>query len=228
MFDIEKILFLLSIWVIPILVAITFHEAAHAWVAYKLGDNTAAIAGRVTLNPIKHIDTVGTIIIPSLLIFLGAPYIFGYAKPVPVNFSNIKNSRTGMIIVAMAGPLANFSLAVIGTIILLQLSSDASGFGKWFFITSYLFVNLNIVLGVFNLLPILPLDGGRILTGLLPLKFATKFVASERYGLTLLIVLIFLLPLIGNMIGFELSPLTWVVLPIVNWLESGLIYILDI
>ena len=228
MIDIDRILLQVSVWIIPLLIAIPLHEAAHAWVANKFGDDTALRVGRMSLNPLKHIDPLGTLIMPGLLILFGAPFIFGYAKPVPINFAKLKKPKIHLMLVALAGPVANFLLAILGAIFLLIIGEPLSGFSEWLVITSYIFVHLNIILGVFNLLPVLPLDGGRILVGLLPSKISILYSATERYGLLLLLGLIFVLPIIGNQVGITLSPITWIVIPIVNWLESSLIYLIGL
>ena len=170
----------------------------------------------MSLNPLKHIDPLGTLIMPGLLILFGAPFIFGYAKPVPINFAKLKKPKIHLMLVALAGPVANFLLAILGAIFLLIIGEPSSCFSEWLVITSYIFVHLNIILGVFNLLPVLPLDGGRILAGLLPSKISILYSATERYGLLLLLGLIFVLPIIGNQVGITLSPITWIVIPIVN------------
>lgn len=223
MFDFSNILFQASIWVLPLLLAIPLHEAAHAYVAYRCGDDTALKLGRVSINPFKHIDPFGTIIMPALLIFFGAPFIFGFAKPVPVNFYNLRNPKIDMVWVALAGPGANFLLAVIGAVVLFIIIDFKGFISEWLRLTVYLVIHLNIVLGVFNLLPILPLDGGRVIMGIIPRRFAVMFSRTERYGLFFLLGLIFVLPLIGSQIGLNLNPLTWIIMPIVNSLESSLL-----
>lgn len=220
MSDLERILLQASIWVLPLILAIPMHEAAHAWVARYYGDDTAARLGRVTFNPIKHIDPFGTIVMPGLLILFGAPFIFGYAKPVPVNFGRLRNPKRDMIWVALAGPAVNLFLACVGAVLLHVAFLVPGTFGEWLQLTLYLVVRLNIVLAVFNMLPILPLDGGRVLTGVLPLNLARQFARTERYGMLILLGLIFVLPLIGSQIGVFLSPLAWVLLPIVEAIEA--------
>lgn len=194
----------IAIWILPILFAITLHEAAHALAACKLGDNTAYREGRLTLNPIKHIDPVGTIAIPVLLIVLQAPFLFGWAKPVPVNWNNLHHPKRDMALVALAGPMANLLMAIFWVIVinigfLLEPSFPMTEFLIY---TGYAGLLINIVLMVLNLLPILPLDGGRILFGLLPHKLAHGYAQSEPYGFFILIAL-----LISGILGQIMMPL---------------------
>lgn len=205
-----------SVWVIPVLFAITLHEAAHGWVAKRLGDDTADRLGRVTFNPIKHVDLFGTIILPALLIFLKAPFIFGYAKPVPVNFARLNNPKRDMIWVAAAGPIANILMACIAAVLLHTTPLFSGLFANWWTETLINGVQLNVMLAVFNMLPLLPLDGGRVLTGLLPRSLAMRFARTERYGMVLLIGLIFVLPLILSQLGVLFNPLAYILLPPVN------------
>ena len=182
----------IAIWALPVLLAIVFHEVAHGWVAYHLGDSTAARMGRLTLNPIAHVDLFGTILIPLLLIVSNAPFLFGYAKPVPVNFQNLRNPKRDMIWVALAGPATNFLLAFT-CVLLLKFLAPMIGKGSPVGLSSSIFdffvpivfmlergILINIVLAVFNMLPLPPLDGGRVLVGLLPEPFSSLLGASNR------------------------------------------------
>lgn len=209
MMDFAGILRQIIISAPAILIAIVFHELAHGWVAYRLGDKTAKYAGRLTLNPISHIDFFGTIILPFiLLIYTNGQWVFGYAKPVPVNPYNFKNPRAGMALTALAGPLANILFAVvcvfIGERILIPLQDLIP-----FFIYDPLImiikatINISIVLAAFNLIPVPPLDGGRILLGVLPLKYSNIAEKYEQFGFLIVMVLIitgltkyFVLPLV--------------------------------
>lgn len=189
----------LSTFVIPLLLAIILHEIAHGWMAYKLGDNMAKSLGRLTLNPIPHIDPVGSILVPGILFLSGAGVMFGWAKPVPVNFSGLKDPKRDMGMVALAGPLTNFILAVLSLIVagIFQPYVAYSLLIEWFFDSFRAFFMINLALCAFNLFPILPLDGGRILVSLLPQKWSNEYAKTEHYGFFILMGLLFLLPLIG-------------------------------
>jgi len=185
----------LLIAALPILFAIIAHEVMHGVIALQLGDDTALRAGRLTLNPISHIDPFGTIFLPVILMFLHLP-VFGYAKPVPVNFSRLRSGRTGMMEVAAAGPLTNFVLAIASALALRGILRFAGGPWQAPVIVPLAYmmkssVLVNIALGVFNLFPLLPLDGGRVLTGLLPLPAARAFARTEPYGFLILLVLLY-------------------------------------
>jgi len=193
--DIESIIRGISIWGLPVLLAIVLHEVAHGWVAFKLGDDTARWMGRLTLNPIKHIDPLGTVLLPLALIVMNAPFLFGYAKPVPVNFGKLNNPKRDMIWVALAGPLTNLLLAFASVLLLwiaIQLPSFASWFAKPLALMAQASIIINVVLFVINLIPLPPLDGGRIATGLLPGPLAYKFSLIEPYGFFILIALLML------------------------------------
>ena len=169
---------------IPILVAITFHEAAHGWVAWKLGDDTAYRLGRVSFNPIRHIDFIGTILVPALLVLSGVGFIFGWAKPVPVHFGRLGSPRRDMIMVAGAGPGANIILAILSTVALVLSQSFGLNTLSSILIIS---IEINILLAIFNMLPLPPLDGGRVATGLLPSELATRFSKLEPFGLFIIV-----------------------------------------
>ena len=188
---------------LPIILAITLHEAAHGYVAMKRGDMTAYAAGRVTFNPLKHIDLVGTIILPGLLFLSHAPFLIGYAKPVPVNARYLENPRWDMAWVALAGPAMNMVIALAGAITLKILALNQMS-GPFFSFLDNLFLQLmvvNVFIGLFNLLPILPLDGGRILTSFLKPSWATSFSRSEPYGMFIILGLVLVLPWI-----FHINP----------------------
>lgn len=185
MTDIQTLL----IWVIPVLFAITVHETAHGWVASKLGDHTARMMGRLTLNPIKHIDPVGTILVPALLYLSSAGFLFGWAKPVPINFSALRSPKKDMLWVALAGPGVNLLMA-IGWLIIVAIANTLNIPFLEFMGGAGIFVNL--LLAIFNLLPIPPLDGGRVISSLLPGRQAYQYDQLEPYGLFILVGLLFL------------------------------------
>ena len=203
--DINSFLLNASIWALPVLLAITLHEAAHGWAASKLGDPTARLMGRVTLNPFAHVDLVGTILIPLALLLMNAPFLFGYAKPVPVNFSRLGNPRRDMALVALAGPASNILLAVLGALAfhIVPLLPDMATL--WAAEMLQRLVLLNLILAVFNMLPIPPLDGGRILVSILPDWAAWKVARLERAGLFIVIGLLFLLPYFARELGYDLN-----------------------
>jgi Zn-dependent protease len=184
----------LLIWAVPVIAAIILHEVMHGWMARLYGDDTAAQAGRLTLNPLRHIDPFGTLILPALLLFLRLP-VFGYAKPVPVNFGRLSNRRLGMILVAAAGPCTNLALAIVSAILLRTLVASGGAETAASRVIAFMLVasvQINVVLAVFNLLPLLPLDGGRVLTGLLPPPLARSYAQLERYGFPLLFLLLYM------------------------------------
>lgn len=179
----------IALGALPILLAITLHEVAHGWVALKFGDTTAQLQGRLTLNPLRHIDPLGTILIPLLALTLGG-FLFGWAKPVPVNYRNLRDPRRDMIWIAAAGPASNFGMAVVwGWLAHLAASGLTGGFSVPLYEMSEIGVAINLGLMVLNLLPLPPLDGGRILVGVLPLKAAIQVARVEPYGFYILLAL---------------------------------------
>lgn len=219
------ILYQISIWVLPVVIAITFHEAAHGWVADRLGDDTARRMGRVTFNPLRHVDRFGTIILPGLLLLVHSPFVFGYAKPVPVNFGRLDNPKRDMVWVALAGPATNIALAVAAGFLYHLTPYFPRAFGGWFADTIERALIINVVLAVFNMLPIPPLDGGRVLTGLLPRPLAYRFARVERYGMLVLIGLLFLAPIVGTQLGIDLNLLNWVLGPPVDFVFNAIVAI---
>ena len=198
-----------AVWVLPVLFAITVHEVAHGWAAMKLGDPTAKMLGRLTLNPAKHIDPIGTLLVPGFLMFVGG-FIFGWAKPVPVTWENLRSPRRDIAIVALAGPTANLVMALFWALMMklgLMLSDDTSSWTYPLVLMGDAGIAINLMLMVLNLLPILPLDGGRVLSSLLPPKYSYYFSKSEPYGLFIILGLFFL------------GVLAWLLFPLVNTLR---------
>ena len=205
------LIYTVSIWLLPVLIAITFHEAAHGYVARFLGDDTASRLGRVSLNPVRHIDPFGTIILPGLLLIARSPFLFGYAKPVPVNFRALHPPRIGMVLVAAAGPVMNIGLAVVAALafpLIVYLPTVAA---QWAALNLKNALIINVVLAIFNLFPLPPLDGGRIVVGLLPNVLAKKFARIEPYGLMILIGLLIILPLLGSQLGINLNFVSYLI-----------------
>jgi Zn-dependent protease len=222
-----------STWVLPVVFAVTFHEAAHGFVAYQFGDDTAQRAGRVTFNPFKHVDPFGTIILPAMLILLRSPFLFGYAKPVPVNFRRLDRPRRDMVWVALAGPGTNVLLAIAATLLFYGVPLLPGGSSPLLHSLPFLLDNgldvvppspaawiaanivnalvINALLCVFNMLPLPPLDGGRVAVGLLPDALALPLARLERYGILIVLLFLFVIPYIGQRTGYDLNILSWLI-----------------
>ncbi|WP_151445999.1 site-2 protease family protein [Lacisediminimonas profundi] len=210
----------LAVYSLPVLFAITLHEAAHAYAARYFGDNTAYAQGRMSLNPLKHVDLFGTIVIPVLLFLLRSPFLFGYAKPVPVDFSRLRNPKKQMAFVALAGPLANLVMGLgwMVLLVLLRAWGDADAF---FLRMARAGVETNLVIFAFNLIPLPPLDGGRIMTSLLPNRYAWKFAQLEPYGFFIVLGLAFL-----NVLSYWMVPVMTVANALLLLLISPLTFLL--
>jgi Zn-dependent protease len=216
----DAVLHQILVWAIPVILAITFHEAAHGFVAHHFGDETAWRLGRVTLNPIKHIDLFGTILLPALLLLATrSQFLFGYAKPVPVNFGRLHNPKRDMIWVAAAGPATNVLLALASGWLLRATPYLSSAAGTWALQNLLNSIKINVALAVFNMIPLPPLDGGRVAVGLLPRALAIPLARTERYGMLILLTLLFVLPYIGEQVHRDFDviryllewPYTWLV-----------------
>lgn len=227
--DFANIGFMISVWIIPIIIAVTLHEAAHGWVAWRLGDHTAYMMGRVTFNPIKHVDPFGTLLMPGLMLLLsGGKMMFGYAKPVPVDMRNFSNIRRDMVLVAAAGPGANILIAIISALLFYTLPLMPSDVANWLGHNLKNSLYINVILCVFNLIPLPPLDGGRIAVGLLPHPLAMRLASLERYGMFILLGMIFLVPYLGNIIGLNLNIFWWLVKVPADYITYGIAYMVGI
>ena len=195
----------ISVWVLPLVIAITFHEAAHGFVAHHFGDDTAYKLGRVSFNPLRHIDPFGTLMLPAILLMSHSPFLFGYAKPVPVNFRALKNPRIDMVWVALAGPATNIALALFAAAAFHLLDFMPPNAAQWLADNLKNALIINVILAIFNMMPIPPLDGGRVAVGLLPKPLALALARLEPFGMLILIGLLILLPLAGSQFGLNLD-----------------------
>jgi Zn-dependent protease len=194
-----------SVWVLPLVIAITFHEAAHGFVAHRLGDNTAYDLGRVSFNPLRHIDPFGTLMMPAILFMAHSPFLFGYAKPVPVNFRALRSPRIDMVLVALAGPATNIALALLAAAAFHVVGYLPANAARWGADNLKNALIINVILAIFNMLPIPPLDGGRVAVGLLPKALAVPLSRLEPFGMLILIGILILLPLAGAQFGLNLD-----------------------
>jgi Zn-dependent protease len=194
-----------------VIIAITFHEAAHGFVAYRLGDQTAFKRGRLTLNPLKHVDLFGTIILPAALYLLGTGFIFGYAKPVPVNFNALHHPRRDMVWVAAAGPAMNILLAIVSFLLIFPARLLGGSAEPVIELALFNSIAINLLLAIFNMLPLPPLDGGRVAVGLLPRPLAVPLAKLGRYGFLILILLLIVLPDLAKRAGLNIDVFAWLV-----------------
>ncbi|MCS3448759.1 MULTISPECIES: site-2 protease family protein [Bradyrhizobium] len=215
----------ISVWVLPVVIAITFHEAAHGFVAHRLGDDTAWQLGRVSFNPLKHIDPFGTLILPAVLLFAHSPFLFGYAKPVPVNFRKLNHPKLDMVWVALAGPATNILLAIAAALAFHALPLVPADAAKWTADNLKNAFLINIVLAIFNMMPIPPLDGGRVAVGLLPRPLAIPLARLEPYGMLILIGLLILLPVIGQQVGLNLDVISTILRTLTGYVINALLLI---
>ena len=214
----------ISVLALPAIFAITFHEAAHGFVAYRLGDDTAWRMGRVTFNPLRHIDPVGTILIP-LVLFFTTGFLFGYAKPVPVNFSRLRPPRIDMVWVALAGPGTNILLAIVSALLAYVLPLVPPVGYAWARDNLITSVQFNVLLAVFNMIPLPPLDGGRVAVGLLPDMLAFPLARLERYGLLIIVGLLFVLPMVGERLHLNLDLLSYVIFYPADYVMRGISWV---
>jgi Zn-dependent protease len=199
-----------TVMAIPVLVAITTHEAAHGFAASRLGDDTAQRLGRVTFNPLKHVDPVGTVLLPAFL-YLTTQFMFGWAKPVPVDFSRLNHPRRDSVLVALAGPGTNIALAVLSALLIYLVPYLPAPVAEWAGPSLAFSIQFNAVIAVFNMLPLPPLDGGRVAVGLLPRPLAEPLAGLERWGMAILLAALFLLPYLGDLVGLDLNIFRWLV-----------------
>lgn len=211
----EEWIFRVTAVALPAILAITLHEAAHGFVAWRLGDDTAYQLGRVTFNPLRHIDPFGTVLLPALMYFTTG-FVFGWAKPVPVNFGRLNHPRRDMVWVALAGPGTNFVLALLSAILWGLVNPEHGIIEHWLRAAAEVSILVNVILMVFNLIPLPPLDGGRVAVGILPDILAFPLARLERFGLPILLAAFFLLPMLGRQIGVDLNVMTWLMGPPVD------------
>lgn len=220
-FSLDSVLEIVAI-AVPVALAIILHEVAHGWAAYRLGDDTARRMGRLTLNPLKHIDPVGTVILP-LILYVTTHFTFGWAKPVPVDFGRLRHPRRDMAWVALAGPATNLILALVSAFAIVEFLLRGGNPDGLVATALSVSIDINLVLMIFNLIPLPPLDGGRVAVGLLPLVLARPLARLERVGMAFLVGVLFIVPLIGSQLGYDANILGWVIGPLVEAAKSAIL-----
>ncbi len=196
---------LATVWILPVILAVTLHEAAHGFAAHRLGDDTAWREGRVSFNPLKHIDPFGTILLPAVLLLSHSPFLFGYAKPVPVNFRALRKPRRDMVLVALAGPATNIAMAIVAALLFHVVAVLPAAGQDWTARNLDNALSLNVILAVFNMLPLPPLDGGRVAVGVLPRFLGDRLARVDPYGMLILIGVLLILPMLGQGLGVNLD-----------------------